>query len=190
MGANFQGATTLLPTWINFNPRLPAWISNHMHSEKWDGITNSPTSTVQPFKFGNGWVISSHILQGMWLLTHTGIKFMLAIKGPQSLWACNHSGFQCWHGSLQCLHTTIYGQVRSKHCFFLSWFSRHHFLPATVISVEDTHISSFPATPLLHVCSQRHYMKSKKIKTPPTKLLHFDYSGKCKNYIFCHCQLS
>ena len=29
---------------------------------------------VQPLKFRNGWVISSHTLLGMWLLIHAGIK--------------------------------------------------------------------------------------------------------------------
>ena len=37
-------------------------------------LINSQTSTVQPLKFGNGYVISSHTLLGMWWLLHAGIK--------------------------------------------------------------------------------------------------------------------
>ena len=37
-------------------------------------LIHSQTSTAQPLKFGNGWVISSHILLGMNLLIHSGIK--------------------------------------------------------------------------------------------------------------------
>ena len=33
------------------------------------------TSTVQPMKFANKYVISSHDLMGMWLLIHAGIEF-------------------------------------------------------------------------------------------------------------------
>ena len=32
------------------------------------------TLSVQSLKFGNGYVISSHILLGMWLHIHAGIK--------------------------------------------------------------------------------------------------------------------
>ena len=35
---------------------------------------HSQTSTVAPLKFGNGYVISFHTLQGMWLLIRDGIK--------------------------------------------------------------------------------------------------------------------
>ena len=35
---------------------------------------HSETSTVQPLKFGNRWIISSNNLLGMWLVTHAGIK--------------------------------------------------------------------------------------------------------------------
>ena len=35
---------------------------------------HTQTSMVEPLKFGNGLVISSHILQGMQLLIHAGIK--------------------------------------------------------------------------------------------------------------------
>ena len=34
---------------------------------------HSQTSTVQQLKFGNGWVISSHLLLDMWLLIHAEI---------------------------------------------------------------------------------------------------------------------
>ena len=37
-----------------------------MHSKVWDEPIHSQTSTVQPLKFGNGWVISSHTLQWMY----------------------------------------------------------------------------------------------------------------------------
>ena len=35
---------------------------------------HSQTSTVQLLKFGNGYVTSSYILLGMWLLNHAGLK--------------------------------------------------------------------------------------------------------------------
>ena len=35
---------------------------------------HSQTSTVQQLKFGNGQVISSNTLLGVWLLIHAGIK--------------------------------------------------------------------------------------------------------------------
>ena len=37
-------------------------------------IIHSKTSTVAPLKFSNGEVISSHMLLGMQLLIHAGIK--------------------------------------------------------------------------------------------------------------------
>ena len=37
-------------------------------------LIDSQTSTVQPLKFGNWWVMSSHTLPGMWLLIHAVIK--------------------------------------------------------------------------------------------------------------------
>ena len=37
-------------------------------------LIHSETSTVQPLKFGNGSVISSNTLPGIWLLIHAGIK--------------------------------------------------------------------------------------------------------------------
>ena len=37
-------------------------------------LIHTQTSVVQPLKFGNGCVISSHNLLGMWLLMHVGIK--------------------------------------------------------------------------------------------------------------------
>ena len=44
------------------------------------------TSTVQPLKFGNGQVTSSHTLLHMWLLMHAGIKWNHVSKnGPRSL---------------------------------------------------------------------------------------------------------
>ena len=37
-------------------------------------LIHSKTSKVQPLKFGNELVISSHILKAMWLLIHAGIE--------------------------------------------------------------------------------------------------------------------
>ena len=37
-------------------------------------LIHSQTSTAEPLKFGNGYVISSHTLQGLWLIIHVGIK--------------------------------------------------------------------------------------------------------------------
>ena len=37
-------------------------------------LIHSPNSTVQPLKFGNGYVISSYTYLGVWLLTNAGIK--------------------------------------------------------------------------------------------------------------------
>ena len=37
-------------------------------------LIHSYTSTVQPLKFANGYVISSHTLRGMRLLIHAEIK--------------------------------------------------------------------------------------------------------------------
>ena len=51
---------------------IPACICNHIHYKVWDEITYP--FPVQPLKFRNGWVISSHTLHGMWLLIHAGIK--------------------------------------------------------------------------------------------------------------------
>ena len=36
---------------------------------------------VAPLKFGNGYVISSHPLLGMWLFIHAGIKVNPFVKG-------------------------------------------------------------------------------------------------------------
>ena len=37
-------------------------------------LIHSQPSTVQPLKFGSGYVISSHTLLGMWFLIHDVIK--------------------------------------------------------------------------------------------------------------------
>ena len=57
---------------IKFNPRMSryfisykAWGEQHIRSQ---------TSMVQPLKFGNWEIISSHTLLGMWLLIHARIK--------------------------------------------------------------------------------------------------------------------
>ena len=47
-------------------------------------LIHSQPSAVQPLKFGDGKVISSHILEGMWLFIHVGIKINPSqLKGPQ-----------------------------------------------------------------------------------------------------------
>ena len=57
-------------------------------------LLHSHTSTVQPLKFGNGQVISSHTLVGMYmyLLTHAGIKVNHVSKrgslNSQAKWPC------------------------------------------------------------------------------------------------------
>ena len=45
-----------------------------MSDEPWKFFGNTESSTVQQLKFRNGLVISPHILPGMWLLIHAGIK--------------------------------------------------------------------------------------------------------------------
>ena len=35
---------------------------------------HSQISTVEPLKIGNGWIISTHTLQDIWILIHAGIK--------------------------------------------------------------------------------------------------------------------
>ena len=68
----WPGSQALTNRWINF----PAWISNNIHYFVWDEITypypnfNGCTSDVWE-------VISSHILLGVWLLIHAGIKVNL-----------------------------------------------------------------------------------------------------------------
>ena len=54
---------------------IPAWISNHLPGKMWYEIAyHSQTSTVTQLKFGNGKIISFHILLGMGLLIHARIK--------------------------------------------------------------------------------------------------------------------
>ena len=49
-------------------------------------LIHSQTSTVQPLKFGNLYVISSRNLMGMWLLIYAGIKLIPVSKtGPWQL---------------------------------------------------------------------------------------------------------
>ena len=58
--ADFYFASPLSLTWINFNP---VWISYHMPCKVWNELLiHSQTSTVPPFKFWNGYVISPNIL--------------------------------------------------------------------------------------------------------------------------------
>ena len=47
------------------------WISSYIrYKVKDELLIHSQTSTVQPLKFGNGYIISCHTLQGIWLITH------------------------------------------------------------------------------------------------------------------------
>ena len=47
---------------------------NYFHFEMWDEITYPfQTSTFVPLKFGGGYVNSSHILPGMYLIILAGI---------------------------------------------------------------------------------------------------------------------
>ena len=56
--------------------------SNYIHCKVWDKITYPfPNFNVQPLKFGNGSVISSHTLIGMWLLINAGITQRNVLKG-------------------------------------------------------------------------------------------------------------
>ena len=63
--------TDYVPAWISNNIRFKVWVWLLLHS-----------STVQPIKFGNGYVISFHTLEGIWLLMHTGIKLIMSVKAP------------------------------------------------------------------------------------------------------------
>ena len=53
----------ILQTNINFNPGMDKYI----HYKMWDEIIyiHTQTSIQQPFQFGNGYVVSSHILLNM-----------------------------------------------------------------------------------------------------------------------------
>ena len=55
---------------------IPAWISNYTRYGM-KLLIHSQTSMVQPLRFGNGYVISSHMLLGMWLLIH------ISKRGPR-----------------------------------------------------------------------------------------------------------
>ena len=55
---------------------MPAWISNYIHYKVWDEITFPFPNLL---KFGNGWVISSHTLFGMWLLIHAVMYMSLHV---------------------------------------------------------------------------------------------------------------
>ena len=44
-------------------------------------LIHSQTSTVAPLKFGNGKVIASHTLLGMWLLIYAEIQLIHVSKG-------------------------------------------------------------------------------------------------------------
>ena len=63
-----QGPLSL--TWLS-----RAWISIIIHCKVWAEITYPfQTSTVQRLKFGNGYIILSRTLMGVWIRIHAGIK--------------------------------------------------------------------------------------------------------------------
>ena len=58
--------------------QIPALISNYIRYTMWDEITYSfPnfSGITAVLKCGNGYVVLSHTLLGMWLLIHARIKF-------------------------------------------------------------------------------------------------------------------
>ena len=69
------------PFYYNGLTLVPTWISNYINYKMRDEITwpFTQTSTVQPLKLGNAYVISSHTLLGMWLFIHDGIKVNLCL---------------------------------------------------------------------------------------------------------------
>ena len=64
-----------------------------------------PIPIVQPLKFRNGYVISSHTLLGMWLLIHAGIKVTNHSKAQQSVILIHMSS--SWVVMYACMHVTI-----------------------------------------------------------------------------------
>ena len=59
--------------------QFTAWISNYIHIIPWDVIiqlcaTFEGSLALQPLNLGQGWVITSHISQWMWLLIHAAIS--------------------------------------------------------------------------------------------------------------------
>ena len=70
----WQGS--LILTWITFNP---AWITCTV--KRWiQLLIHSQTSTMPPLKFGDGWIISSHIYNGCNYLSMLGLKLINASK--------------------------------------------------------------------------------------------------------------
>ena len=78
-------------------------------------LIHSQTSMVQLLKFGNGQVISSHTLQGMWLIIH-GSK-----HGPRVRWygfvvLCFVVQGLCYHLSLiHVIHLTLFFRASSQY---------------------------------------------------------------------------
>ena len=64
-GPFYQHGLTLIPAWMNNFIHYKCGMKLFIHSQ---------TLAVAPLKFGNGYVISSHILPRMWLLIRAGIK--------------------------------------------------------------------------------------------------------------------
>ena len=61
--------------WNGLLVLITAGISNYNHYKVWDEISYPfPNFNSSLLKFGNEWVISSHILLGMSLLIHAVIK--------------------------------------------------------------------------------------------------------------------
>ena len=65
-------------TWINFNPSMDKLIISIIKCGM-KLLIQSQTSTVQPLKFGNGWVILSYTLLGIYL-SMLGLKFIHVSK--------------------------------------------------------------------------------------------------------------
>ena len=75
------------PIYLHMHPKsfdaglteISSWISSYIHYKVWDEIfypfPNFNSAAVS--LFGNGLVISSHTLLGMWLLIHAGIEVNL-----------------------------------------------------------------------------------------------------------------
>ena len=62
----------MVATWIHLDISLD---NNCIRFEMWDEITNPfPNFTVSPSRFWNGWIISSHILLGVWSHIYARIK--------------------------------------------------------------------------------------------------------------------
>ena len=62
-----------LLTWIKFDPNMGMYRYISIIKFGMKSIIHSQTSRVHPLESGNGWLISTHTLLGMWLLIYAGI---------------------------------------------------------------------------------------------------------------------